>query len=204
MDAAPNTIGPRLECLAIASSTGGINALDAFFRALPGAIGVPILITQHLPVDFMRHFAVQIASVSRRPARVAEPGIALMPDEILVAPGGAHLRLIRAGGEVRVRLGREPADSGCMPSADPMFAAVGAIYGGGACVVLLSGMGHDGLTGAGIVAAAGGTVLAQDHESSVVWGMPGAVSRAGLAAAVLPPAALADRIAAMRPVPSWT
>lgn len=194
----------RLRCLAIAASTGGIAALAAFFKALPPAIGVPILITQHLPIDFMRHFAGQVATLAQRPTQVADTGMVLAADEVLIAPGGAHLSLVRSGQEVRVRIVHGPVESGCAPSADPMFAAIAALYGRGACALLLSGMGRDGLTGAGAVAAAGGTVLAQDQESSVVWGMPGAVSRAGLAAAILPPEAWAARVAAGGRSGAWT
>jgi len=203
-DGAGPVAAARLGCLAIAASTGGIGALASFFGALGARIGVPILITQHLPPDFMRHFARQIEGVAGRPAGVAAAGVALRPDEILIAPGDAHLRVVRSGADVRVRLDRAPAISGCMPSADPMFAALAAVYGAGGRAVLLSGMGRDGLDGARALAAAGGEVLAQDRESAVVWGMPGAVARAGIAAAVMPPDLLARRIADEQRAPTWS
>jgi two-component system chemotaxis response regulator CheB len=191
-------------CLAIAASTGGIEALAQFFAGLGGAIGVPILITQHLPPAFMRHFASQVEGMAERPADVAEPGAALCPDRILIAPGDAHLRVTRSGSDVRVRLDRGAAATGCLPSADPMFASVASIYGSGALAVLLSGMGRDGMDGAAKIVAAGGTVMAQDRETSVVWGMPGAVATAGFANAVLPPDMLGRRIAACQRAGEWS
>jgi two-component system chemotaxis response regulator CheB len=191
-------------CLAIAASTGGIGALATFFGALGPGIGVPILITQHLPPAFMCHFARQIEGLSRRRSTVAEPGIVLRPDEILIAPGDAHLCIVRVGEEVRVHLDHRAAPSGCMPSADPMFAALAATYGANGVAVLLSGMGRDGLEGAQAVAAAGGEVMAQDRDSSVVWGMPGAVVGAGIASIVLPPDRLAVRITDRQRAPKWS
>ena len=83
-----------------------------------------------------------------------------------------------------------------MPSVDPMLASIGKVYGSAAAGVILSGMGRDGVIGAGELVDLGGAVVAQDRESSVVWGMPGAVANARLAQAVLPPEKLADYIAA--------
>lgn len=184
-----------IECLAIGSSTGGIHALSAFFKALPPAFDAPILITQHLPAEFMPYFAVQLHELSNRPAAVATDGARLRPGHLLIAPGNGHLRLIRFRDGIRVRLDRTPAASGCMPSVDPMFASCAEMFGPTAVGVVLSGMGRDGSAGAADLVAAGGEVLAQDAQSSVVWGMPGAVANAGLAAAVLPPERIAQRIA---------
>jgi two-component system, chemotaxis family, protein-glutamate methylesterase/glutaminase len=191
--------GP-IECLAIGASTGGIHALSAFFAALPRTFGAPILITQHLPAEFMPYFAAQLEDIAGRKASVAVDGARLRPGELLIAPGDAHLRLIRFRDGVRVRLDRTPSVSGCLPSVDPMFASVAEIFGAGATGVILSGMGRDGVIGAADIASAGGEVLAQDAASSVVWGMPGAVSAAGLASCVLPPARIAHRVG--KPVPS--
>jgi two-component system chemotaxis response regulator CheB len=145
-----------------------------------------------------------VEGFSNRPTTVAEPGMALRADEILIAPGDAHLRVVRIGSEVRVRLDRTAACSGCMPSADPMFAAVAATFGADAVAVILSGMGRDGHDGAQALVAAGGEVMAQDRDSSVVWGMPGAVARAGITSAVLPPALLARHVADRRRALTWS
>jgi two-component system chemotaxis response regulator CheB len=181
--------------LAIGASTGGIHALGVLFHALPPRIGVPILITQHLPSPFMTVFARQLGAVAGREAVVAEDGMRLAADRILVAPGDAHLTLDSASDGVIVRLTHGRSSSGCMPSVDPMLASVGAIYGAGAVGVVLTGMGRDGVEGASRLVASGGSIIAQDEESCAVWGMPRAVLEAGLASAVLPPDKIARRIA---------
>ena len=184
-----------IDVLAIGASTGGIHALGALFHALPQKIGVPILITQHLPIPFMNVFARQLGGVAKREALVAEDGMALAPDRILVAPGDSHLTLEPSSSGPIVRLGHGRSASGCMPSVDPMFASVGALYGAGALGVVLTGMGRDGVEGASRMVACGGSVIAQDEASCAVWGMPRAVLEAGLAYAVLPPDKIARRVA---------
>jgi len=184
-----------IDVLAIGASTGGIHALGALFHALPEKIGVPILVTQHLPVPFMGVFTRQLGAVARRPAVIAEDGMPLEPDVILVAPGDAHLTIEPSDGGAVVRLTHGRSSSGCMPSVDPMFGSVGAIYGAGALGVVLTGMGRDGVEGASRMVACGGSVLAQDEASCAVCGMPRAILEAGLACAVLPPDKIARRIA---------
>ncbi|HZB70412.1 MAG TPA: CheB methylesterase domain-containing protein, partial [Sphingomicrobium sp.] len=181
--------------LAIGASTGGIHALGTLFQNLPRRIGVPILITQHLPAPFMGVFARQLGAVAQREAIVAESGMELLPDRILVAPGDAHLTVDILGGSHVARLTNAPSSSGCLPSLDPMFVSVGAIFGASALGVVLTGMGRDGVEGAGRLVACGGSVLAQDAASCAVWGMPRAVFEAGLACAVMPPDKIARRIA---------
>jgi two-component system chemotaxis response regulator CheB len=183
-----------LGCLALGASTGGLHAIVEFLRGLPTRIGAPILITQHLPVVFMPFFARQIEGASGRVSRVAQDGMALQCEEILVAPGDAHLGLERAGSSVRVKLDAAPVSSGCLPSVDPMLWALSEIYGKSGLAVIFSGMGRDGLVGSARVVDRGGSVLVQDQRSSAVWGMPRAVAEAGLASAALGPADLARRV----------
>jgi two-component system chemotaxis response regulator CheB len=185
-----------IDVLAIGASTGGIHALGVLFHELPKRIGVPILVTQHLPQPFMPVFARQLGAIAHRRAIVAEDGMELGADEILLAPGDAHLTLEPGENSVVVRLAHGRSASGCMPSLDPMFASVGAIYGSGALGVVLTGMGRDGVEGADRLVACGGSIIAQDEASCAVWGMPRAVLDAGLASAVLPPDKIARRIAA--------
>jgi two-component system chemotaxis response regulator CheB len=182
------------ECVGIGSSTGGVHALARFFGALPEGFSAPILITQHLPPPFMPYFAGQLAEMTGRPTRIGAPGLQPQPGELILAPGDAHMTLARTGPVIHVRLERRRMASGCMPSVDPMLASIGKVYGAGAVGVILSGMGRDGLAGARELVDAGGTVVAQDEASSVVWGMPGAVTNARLVQAVLPPDQLARRI----------
>jgi two-component system chemotaxis response regulator CheB len=203
--AVPVSVPPRqtamqsnepLKLLAIGASTGGIHALGAFFEALPKRIGVPILVTQHLPPAFMTVFARQLsAAAGGREAVVAEDGTPLLPDRIVVAPGEAHLLVDEVNGKLVARLLKTMVASGCMPSVDPMLASVGAVYGSGALGVVLTGMGRDGVEGASRLVACGGSIIAQDEATCAVWGMPRAILEAGLACAVLPPEKIARRIA---------
>ncbi|HEX2804530.1 MAG TPA: chemotaxis protein CheB [Sphingomicrobium sp.] len=181
--------------LAIGSSTGGIHAIASLFKALPPRLGVPILVTQHLPSPFMSVFARQLGIAARREALVGEDGMKLAADRIIVAPGDAHLTIEPDGRGHAVRLVRERSPSGCLPSVDPMFASAGTEFGASAVGVILTGMGRDGVQGAGRLVACGGSVLAQDEASCAVWGMPRAVIEAGLACAVMPPDKIARRIA---------
>jgi len=185
-----------LRLLAIGASTGGIHALGTFFAALPPKIGVPILVTQHLPAAFMTVFARQLAAAAHRDAVVAEDGMRLIPDRIVVAPGEAHLIVDDVAGKLIVRLLKTKVSSGCLPSVDPMLASAGAVLGAAALGVVLTGMGRDGAEGAKRLVEAGGSVFAQDEASSAVWGMPRSVAEAGLASAILPPDKLARRVAA--------
>jgi two-component system chemotaxis response regulator CheB len=202
--AAPIAVAPRpvpvssnepLRLLAIGASTGGIHALGTFFASLPERIGVPILVTQHLPPAFMTVFARQLSTAANREAVVAEDGTSLLPDRIVVAPGEAHLMVDEVNGKLVARLLKTKVSSGCMPSVDPMLSSAGAVLGGGAIGVVLTGMGRDGAEGARRLIESGGSVMAQDEASSAVWGMPRAVAEAGLACAILPPDKLARRVA---------
>src|SRR5256885_5739523 len=145
-----------IDLLAIGASTGGIHALGVMFHALPKRIGIPILVTQHLPSPFMSVFARQLGAIAHRETLVAEDGMELCPDRIILAPGTAHLTLERSRNGTLIRLSHGPSSSGCMPSVDPMLASAGAIYGSGALGVVLTGMGRDGVEGAERLRACGG------------------------------------------------
>lgn len=181
--------------LAIGASTGGIHALGQMLAAMPRQIGMPILVTQHLPASFMEALARQLHTASGRQAVVAEEGALLVPDRILIAPGDAHMTVTQRLGDSVVRLDRRPVASGCLPAVDPMFESLADCMAGHVLGVVLSGMGRDGTEGARRIVDAGGTIFAQDEASSAVWGMPGSVARAGLATTILPPDQLAGRIA---------
>ncbi len=166
-------------------------AVTNFLANLDPRISAPILLTQHLPDAFMEFYARQIATMTARTVRVAAAGMPVLPNHIYLAPGDAHLMVVNAGRRQEIALDRRPVDNGCCPSADPMLASVADVYGAGGVAVVLSGMGRDGATGAARLKDAGGTVLAQAPESCVIWGMPGAVAKAGIAAATLNPDAIA-------------
>ncbi len=184
------------DLLAIGASTGGIHAFGLLLKALPSRMGIPILVTQHLPETFMPVFARQLTLASGYEALVAEDDMPVLPDRILIAPGDAHLTVHKASGKLVVRLCNEPVASGCMPSVDPMFASLADELGSRALGVVLSGMGRDGAEGAARIVEAGGTIFAQDEASCAVWGMPRAVVEAGLASAILPPDQIASRVIA--------
>ncbi len=179
--------------LAIGASTGGILALRQFFENLPEKTGMPILLTQHLPASFLPAFAEQIERFSGRRARLAEAGMELRADEVLIAPGNAHLEVECIGGRYFVRLNRDPSGNGCMPSVDVMLSSLAQATAGECVAVVLSGMGRDGAKGAQMIASSGGTILVQDEATCAVWGMPGSIASAGLASAILPPDKLAAR-----------
>jgi two-component system, chemotaxis family, protein-glutamate methylesterase/glutaminase len=148
-----------------------------------------------LPDNFMPIFARQVTASSGYAARVAENDMELVPDQILIAPGHAHLTVIKQEGILRVKLDSTKTANGFMPSVDPMFASLAEVLGPRALGVVLSGMGRDGAEGAARIVELGGTIFAQDEESSSVWGMPRAIAQAGLASAILPPDKLGERIA---------
>ncbi|RHW16560.1 response regulator [Sphingomonas gilva] len=193
-EAEPETSLKPFDVIAISASTGGIHALSQLLRAVPRDLTTPILVTQHLPPSFMPYFAAQLSLLAGRPSTVATDRQPVLPGRVYVAPGDAHMTVAKsADGEVQLRLQRLRAASGCMPSADPMLASLAKVYGAQALAITLSGMGRDGAMGAAALAETGAQILVQDAESSVIWGMPGAVARAGHATAVLPP----DRIGAL-------
>lgn len=186
------------DIVAIGASTGGIHAISQLLRALPPSFDVPILVTQHLPPSFMGYFAAQLAVLASRPCDVAVDCVRIRPGRILVAPGTAHIRCIRSGDGAAIRLSTEAVASGCMPSVDPMFESLADSFGNRALGIVLSGMGRDGSEGARRLSEAGGAIVVQDEATSTIWGMPGAVANAGLARAVLPPAAIGAMIASRR------
>lgn len=200
--APPVELDVPMRCLAIGASTGGLHAVTTLLAALPKRIGVPILVTQHLPAAFLPFFARQIEAAAGRRVEIARDDLLLRDDSVILAPGDAHLGLVRVGSGVRVHLDREAATGRYMPSVDAMLEAAASAYGSGTVAVMLSGMGRDGLAGCRAVAAEGGFILVQDKASSAVWGMPRVVSEAGLAAAILPPAEIAARIAGRVGTPS--
>ena len=188
-----------IECIAVAASTGGIPAFTNFLAHLDPRISAPILLTQHLPDAFMEFYAKQIGMMTARRVRVAEAGMAIEPNSIYLAPGDAHLIVVEGRGRREIALDHHPVDNGCCPSADPMLASVAEIYGKGGIAVILSGMGRDGAIGAARLKQAGGTIFAQAPESCVIWGMPGAVAKSGIAAATLNPDAIALMLGSFLP-----
>jgi len=159
-------------------------------------LGVPLLLTQHLPASFTVYFAQQLSRMTSLRVKVAETGDLLAPDIIYVAPGDANIQVRRGlHGRVTIMLNPERTAAGNLPGVDPMFASMADAYGAGAAGIVLTGMGRDGTLGARAIVAAGGWIVAQDEASSVVWGMPGSVAGAGLTCAVMEPLAMMNFVA---------
>jgi two-component system chemotaxis response regulator CheB len=176
----------RVDAIAIAVSTGGPTALGSLLAALPADIPVPILIVQHMPPMFTRVLAERLDRTCAIRVLEAADGHLLEPGTVRIAPGDRHMVVERAQAGVSVGTNTRPRENSCRPSADPLFRSVADAYGPHALGVVMTGMGSDGLRGAQRLAEAGSRVIVQDEASSVVWGMPGFVVRAGLADAVLP------------------
>ena len=185
------------EALAIGSSTGGPQALFQLLSALRGTLSRPIFITQHMPATFTMILAEHICRSTGWSAAEACDGEIVRQGRVYVAPGDLHMLVESApgGGAQVIRLNKAPAENFCRPAVDPMLRSLAQIHGRRLLAVILTGMGHDGLNGSTAVTAAGGTVVAQDEATSVVWGMPGAVATAGLCSAVLPLVEISSYIA---------
>jgi two-component system, chemotaxis family, protein-glutamate methylesterase/glutaminase len=176
---------PRV--LLIGSSTGGPQALMSLVTELGPVIDrCPVLITQHMPPTFTTILAEHLARSSRRPAHEAVDGEIVKPGRIYLAPGGRHMRVARHGADIAIALDNGPPVNFCKPAVDPLFTSAIDIWQGGTLAVILTGMGSDGMRGGKDIVAAGGSVIAQDEATSVVWGMPGAAANAGICAAILP------------------
>lgn len=185
------TAAPKI--LAIGSSTGGPNALDALLKELRG-LPVPIVITQHMPPTFTRILAEHLGTSTRMSVAEGAQGAVLEPGTVTIAPGGKHMLFQRLGDRTTIALDDGPPENFCKPAVDPMLRSLKELYGPDVLTVILTGMGEDGAKGAKILADAGGAVLAQDEETSVVWGMPGATAHIGAACAVEPLPSLAQTI----------
>ncbi len=173
--------------LLIGSSTGGPQALNTIIARISSVVdSVPVLITQHMPPMFTTILAEHLTRSAERPAREAVDGEAIRAGTIYVAPGGRHMRVAQRDGAVVIALDEGPLVNFCRPAVDPLFASAAEAYGCAALAVILTGMGTDGARGAAEIAAAGGSVIAQDEATSIVWGMPGSAAHAGLCSAVLP------------------
>jgi two-component system chemotaxis response regulator CheB len=185
---------PTPALLAIASSTGGPEALTKVLPALPASFPVPVLLVQHMPPVFTRQFAARLDRLSALEVREAAHRDPLVPGQVYVAPGDHHLSVCGVGPGMRLALDQAPPENFCRPSADRLFRSASAACDGAVLAVVLTGMGVDGRAGAAQIRWAGGVVLAQDQATSVVWGMPGAVVEAGLADEVVPLDQMAEAI----------
>ena len=190
--------------IGIGASTGGVHALSALLSAIPRGMPLPILVTQHLPAPFVSVFARQLAMASGRDCIVADKPTPLADGKIIVASGDSHLVVESGPGGLIAYPRQFTVANGCMPSVDPMLSSLSKATEGRTTGIILSGMGRDGAQGAADLVKAGGTVIAQDADTSAVWGMPGAVVSAGLAHTVLPPAEIGRKIGEMAEARAWS
>jgi two-component system chemotaxis response regulator CheB len=180
--------------IVIGISTGGPDALSKLIPALPGDLPSPVLIVQHMPPVFTKLLADRLNATSALPVKEAAEGDILSAPGVWLAPGDFHMSVERDGAKLVARIGQGPPENSCRPAADVLFRTVAAACGPRILAVVLTGMGQDGLHGCEAIRSAGGDVIIQDEASSVVWGMPGFVARAGLQSAILPLSQLADAI----------
>ena len=176
----------QLKIIAIGVSTGGPDALANLLPSFPANFPLPVVIVQHMPPIFTTLLAKRLASKCALPVREPQPGDLLGPSGIWLAPGDFHMVVQAEDHRMRLQTNQGPRENFCRPSVDVLFRSVAAVYGANALGVILTGMGQDGLKGCEALCAAGASVIVQDEASSVVWGMPGFVVRAGLAEKILP------------------
>ena len=174
------------DIIAIGSSTGGPQALFKVLAALGTDVKQPIIITQHMPPTFTTILAEHVARASGKSCKEAEAGDRIEPGKIYIAPGDYHMVVEGEGLTRKLSVNQDPPENFCRPAVDPMLRSVAEAYGNRVLVVILTGMGSDGKKGSEVVVQGGGQVIGQDEQTSVVWGMPGAVATAGLCSAVLP------------------
>lgn len=170
----------------IGVSTGGPAALGSIIPTLPADFPLPVLIVQHMPTLFTRLLAERLQTQSKLNVSEAVEGDLVEAGRVLIAPGDHHMRVRKIGNQVLVTLDQGPTENSCRPAVDVLFRSLQEVYGPTTLSVVLTGMGYDGLRGAGVLKANGASVIAQDEATSVVWGMPGAVVKAGLADSVVP------------------
>jgi two-component system chemotaxis response regulator CheB len=198
----PRTGAPKEPAvLVIGSSTGGPEALTKVLPLLPATLPVPVLLVQHMPPVFTRQFAQRLDRLCALTVVEAGDGTPIAPGTVHIAPGDFHLTIGTSGAAKRTALNQAPPENFCRPAVDVLFRSAVAAYGGAVLGVVLTGMGSDGRTGAGQIREAGGSVIAQDQATSVVWGMPGAVTQAGFADEVVPLGRVAEAILRLLPTP---
>lgn len=193
----PSTIKASLvvpRIIGVGSSTGGPQALLKFINGIKNNLSLPVVITQHMPPSFTKILAGHLSKATGLICEEAEDGTLLKAGQVYIAPGDHHMIIVKENNNCYVSLNQDAPENFCRPAVDPMFRSLSEVYGPAVLGVILTGMGHDGLAGSKVVAEGGGTIIAQNEETSVVWGMPGAVTNAGICNAVLPLEELGSKV----------
>lgn len=185
------------QVLAIGSSTGGPHALQHLFKLIPAPLKIPTFITQHMPPTFTGLLAQTLDRETGHRCVEAKDGEVAQAGKVYIAPGDFHMTLVRKGTDVAIKLNQAEKENFCRPAVDPMLRSIAEVYQRNVLVGILTGMGQDGLKGCEVIIKAGGNVAAQDEATSIVWGMPGAVAKAGLCFSVSPITQLAQDLSRM-------
>lgn len=187
---------PRV--LVIGSSTGGPQALTQLCAGIGPVIDhAPVLITQHMPPTFTTILAEHLSRSIERPVREAEHGEHVRSGHVYIAPGARHMRVVRRDNQAVIVIDDSPPVNFCKPAVDVLFSSAAEVWGTWVLGLILTGMGADGTRGGADIIAAGGSIVAQDEATSVVWGMPGAAAGAGLCSAILPIDQIAPKLVRM-------
>ena len=188
------------QAIVLGVSTGGPMALAKLVTSLPASLPIPVVIVQHMPPVFTALLAQRLDAQSAISVVEAEEDMPVLPGRVHIAPGGRHLKIESRANGLRFHLDDGPLENSCRPAVDVLFRSAAKHWGASALAVILTGMGSDGLEGVRILRGEGARVIAQDEQSSVVWGMPGSVVREGLADEVLPLDDIAGAIVASVPM----
>lgn len=183
-----------IKVIAIGASTGGPPLLRQILASLPEKFGAAVLVVQHMAVGFTENFVHWLNHHSRLPVRLAADGMAITAGEVYVAPDGSHMEATPAG---RISLSCAPPENGVRPSVDALFRSVAQSYGSSAAGIILSGMGKDGAAELKTLKERGGLCIAQDRESSLVFGMPGEAIKIDAVQHVLSPEGIINMLAAV-------
>lgn len=187
----------KIEAVAIGISTGGPNALGEMVPMLPGDLGVPVLIVQHMPPRFTAALAATLDLKSSLKVVEGADGQKVEAGTVYIAPGGLHMRVKKRGTHTILETTQDPPEHHCRPAVDYLFRSVADVYGKSALGVIMTGMGSDGTKGLAVMKQKGSHVLAQDEESCVVFGMPMEAIKAGVTDEQLPLGQIAARIASI-------
>ncbi len=198
----PSTSGPttrtlkinRIDAVVIGSSTGGPNALAEVIPLFPQDLSVPVLVVQHMPPVFTQMLADRLDTKSHLRVVEVSSGMRVKSGSVYIAAGGIHMGVKRIGAEIFATALDDPPEHSVKPAVDVLLRSAISVWGGAVLSVILTGMGEDGLAGSTKLVETGGTVVVQDSASSLVWGMPGAVAKAGLASEILPLGEIAGAI----------
>jgi two-component system chemotaxis response regulator CheB len=197
----PSVVGlrpARIDVVAIGTSTGGPQALAEVIPKLPGDLGVPVLVVQHMPPVFTASLARNLDDKSSLSVREGVDGDRVEPNVVYIAPGGYHMTVHRTEGtspvERCIRLNEDPPENSCRPSVDVLFRSVASSYRGNTLAVVMTGMGDDGTRGIVTLKEQGCYCLTQDQNTCAVYGMPRVVAQAGLSDESLGIERIASRI----------